>query len=126
MPLRRLIIATATTMAVIVPLSMIPASSASASTGVLCNVHTPTGNWPCMQINGHGNTVYNITMWGHMVPGYPIYLDGPPISEHLELTGPGGVFEMNSPSFNLAPGIGGELGRRRSIRVLQAGTRSRR
>jgi hypothetical protein len=99
--LRRLIATAGATIAVSAALTAIPASSATASTGVLCNTN-PTGPmWPCMQINGYGNTIYDIAGWAH----YPSIFGGSFVGDnvHLEFTGPGGVFLWNSPGFNLGP-----------------------
>ncbi len=102
MRLRRLLMAAAATMAVMAPLTMIPATSASASTGVLCNVHPASYIWPCMQINGYGNTIYDIAGWAAEPAGFGIDFVGDTV--HLEFTGPGGVFLYNSPGFNIKPG----------------------
>lgn len=102
MPLRRLVVAAAATIALIA-LTMIPASSARASTGVLCNVHPASYIWPCMQINGYGNVIYDIAGWAHEPPYPSGQVDYLGDSVHLEFTGPGG-FLTNSPGFNLAPG----------------------
>lgn len=100
MHLRRLIVVAAATIAVSAPLTAISASSASASTGVLCNLHPWGPIWPCMQINGYGNTIYDIAGWAHYPPGLGATFLGD--TTHLEFTGPGG-FLWNSPGFNLAP-----------------------
>lgn len=110
MVLRRLIIAVAAAIAAMVPLTILTAPSAGASTGILCNTTvTAQGRswfWPCMQIHGYGNTVYNIAMWAHTPSSMqiPSELGDFPVSEHLELTGPGGEFLMNTPSFVIGPG----------------------
>lgn len=95
MRLRRLLMAAAATVAVMAPLTMIPATSASASTGVLCNVHPASYIWPCMQINGYGNTIYDIAGWAAEPAGFGIDFVGDTV--HLEFTGPGGVFSGTPP-----------------------------
>lgn len=106
MRLRRVLTAAATTIAVMAALTMIPASSASASTGVLCNENADGWFWPCMQINGYGTTIYNIAAWAHTPAWFqiPNELGDFPVTEHLELTSPNGTPLWNSPSFNIRPG----------------------